>query len=153
VIALHPGTITMIQGVVFLIWELGSFHRHSPRNNASHSASLLDTSNCIWITYLSCSPLRLMKSTPTPLPPSLSEPSKYMTQCAGWLAGASTWFSHHSAMKSTSIYDSMVVRGLKSRMRAPSSTAHLEMRPVASRLWRISTNGKSETTRILYALK
>jgi hypothetical protein len=28
---------------------------------------------------LSCSPLRQMKSTPAPPPPSLSEPSKYMT--------------------------------------------------------------------------
>jgi hypothetical protein len=29
----------------------------------------------------------------------------------------------------------------------------LEMCSVASRLWRISANGKSETTRILYASK
>jgi hypothetical protein len=53
-------------------------------------------------------------------------------------------------MKSTSAYDMMVVWGLKLSVRAPSSTAHLEMRPVASQLWRISANGKSKTTRILY---
>jgi hypothetical protein len=33
-------------------------------------------------------------------------------------------------MKSTSACNLMAVQGLKSRVRAPSSTAHLEMRPV-----------------------
>jgi hypothetical protein len=82
-----------------------------------------------------------MKSTSAPLLPSLSDPSKYMTQCSGWFVGASAWFSRHSAMKSASAYDLMAVRGLKSSVRAPSSTVHLEMRSVASRLWRISTMG------------
>jgi hypothetical protein len=35
----------------------------------------------------------------------------YMTQCSGWLVGASTWFSQHSTMKSTSAYDLMAVLG------------------------------------------
>jgi hypothetical protein len=56
-------------------------------------------------------------------------------------------------MKSTSACDLMAIRGLKSSVRAPSSMAHLEMCPVESILWRISVNGKSETTRILYASK
>jgi hypothetical protein len=56
-------------------------------------------------------------------------------------------------MKSTSACDLMAVRGLKLSVRAPSFTANLEMRLVASRLWRISGNRKLETTRILYASK
>jgi hypothetical protein len=108
--------------------------RRSSCNNASYSASLLETSNSIWNMYLSCSPIGLMKSNPTPPPLSLNEPLKYMTQCSSWLAGASTWFSHHSAMKSTSACDLMAVRGLKSRVRAPSSTAHLEMHQVVHQL-------------------
>jgi hypothetical protein len=56
-------------------------------------------------------------------------------------------------MKSTSAYDLIAVWGLKWSVRAPNSMAHLEMLPVVSRLWRISANGKSETTKILYALK
>jgi hypothetical protein len=55
-------------------------------------------------------------------------------------------------MKSTSGCDLMAVQVLKSRVRAPSFTAHLEMRLVASRLWRISANGKSVTTEMLYVL-
>jgi hypothetical protein len=47
----------------------------------------------------------------------------------------------------------MAIRGLKSRVRAPSSTANLEMCLVVSRLWRISANGKSVTTEMLYASK
>jgi hypothetical protein len=127
--------------------------RRSPCSSASYSILLFETSNIIWKTYLSCSPVELMKSSPAPPPPSLSEPSKYITQCSGRLAGPSTWFSHHSAIKSTSACDLMAVRGLKSRVRAPSSTAHLEMCLVASRLWRISANGKLVTTEILCASK
>jgi hypothetical protein len=56
-------------------------------------------------------------------------------------------------MKSSSACDLMAVWGLKWSVRAPSSTAHLKIHPVASRLWRISANGKSETTRILYVSK
>jgi hypothetical protein len=62
---------------------------------------------------LSCSPLGEMKRTPVPPPPSLSETSKYMTQCSGRLAGAATWFSRHSTNKSTSACDLMAVHGLK----------------------------------------
>jgi hypothetical protein len=101
--------------------------KHSPCNGALYLASLLEAINSNWNTYLRSSPLRLMKITPVPPPPSLSEPSKYMTQCSSWLARASTWFSHHSAMKSTSAYDLMATWGLKSRVRASSSTSHLEM--------------------------
>jgi hypothetical protein len=84
---------------------------------------LFDTLNSIYGTYLSCSPLGEMKKIPALLPPSLSEPLKYITKCSGTLAGATIWFSHYSTMKSTSACDLMVVRGLKSMLRAPSSTA------------------------------
>jgi hypothetical protein len=92
-------------------------------------------------------------STPALPPLSLSELSKYINECSGWLAWASTWFSHHSTIKSISSSDLMAVRGLKSRVRAPSFTAHLEMSPVVSRLWRISANRKSVTIEMLYVLK
>jgi hypothetical protein len=36
--------------------------RRSPCSSASYSASLFETSNSIWNTYLSCSPVGLMKS-------------------------------------------------------------------------------------------
>jgi hypothetical protein len=127
--------------------------RRSPCSSASDSASFFETSNSILNTYLSCSPVGLMKSSLTPPPSGLSELSKYITQCSSRLARASTWFSRHSAMKSTSAYNLMMVRGLKSRLRAPSSTAHLEIHPVASQLWSISDNEKSVTTKILYASK
>jgi hypothetical protein len=52
----------------------------------------------------------------------LSEPSKYITQCSGRSVGVGSWFSRHSAMKSTRACDLMVVCGLKSMLRAPSST-------------------------------
>ena len=38
-------------------------------------------------------------------------------------------------MKSTKAWDLMAVLGLKFNVRAPSSTAHLEILPVASLLW------------------
>jgi hypothetical protein len=50
-------------------------------------------------------------------------------------------FSRHSAMKSTSACDLMAVHGLKSMLRAPSSTAHLEILPVASWFRRMSPSG------------
>jgi hypothetical protein len=36
---------------------------------------------------LSCSPVGEIKSTPAPAPLSLSEPSKYITQCSGRSVG------------------------------------------------------------------
>jgi hypothetical protein len=62
-------------------------------------------------------------------------------------------FSRHSAIKSTSACDLMAVRGLKSMLRASSSTAHLEMRPVMSRLWSLSANRKSMIAYTLYSSK
>ena len=100
-----------------------------------------------------CEPLGEMNKTPMPPPSSLSEPSKYITQCSGMLWGAGIWFSRHSAKKSTSACDLIAVLGLKLISKAPSSTAHFEIRPVASRLWRISPNGKSVITEILYSSK
>ena len=67
--------------------------------------------------------------------------------------GAGIWFFRHSAKKSTSACDLIAVLGLKLVSKAPSSTAHFEIRPVASRLWSISPNGKSVLTEILYSSK
>ena len=114
--------------------------RRSPCNSASYSASLLETLNRIWNTYFNCSPLGEMSKTPTPPPSSLSEPSKYITQCSGTLWGAGIWFSRHSA-KSTSACDLIAILGLKLISKAPSSTAYFEIRPVASLLWSISPMG------------
>src|SRR5213596_695982 len=44
------------------------------------------------------------------------------------------WTSVHSAMKSTSAWDLMAVRGWKVSSKEPRSTAHFAIRPVASRL-------------------
>ena len=79
----------------------------------------------IWSTYLSYSPDGEMKRMPAPPPSIFSEPSKYIVQCSALFDGAGIWFSLHSAMKSTRACDLMVVFGLKSRWRAPSSVAHL----------------------------
>ena len=62
-------------------------------------------------------------------------------------------FSRHSAKKSTSACDLIAVLGLKSISKAPSSTAHFEILPVAFQLWNISANGKSVITKTLYSLK
>ena len=110
-------------------------------SSASYSASLLETLNRIWNTYFSISPLGEMNKTLAPPPSSLSEPSKYITQCSGMLWGAGIWFSRHSAKKSTSACDLIAVLGLKLISKAPSSTAHFEIHPVVSRLWSISANG------------
>ena len=67
--------------------------------------------------------------------------------------GVGTWFSLHSAKKSTRAWDLIAVLGVNFSSRAPSSTAHFEMRPVASRLCSISPSGKSVTTDILYSSK
>ena len=56
-----------------------------PCSSASYSASLLETLNKIWNTYFNCSPLGEVNKTPAPPPSSLSEPSKYITQCSGTL--------------------------------------------------------------------
>jgi hypothetical protein len=56
-------------------------------------------------------------------------------------------------MKWTSAYDLMVVRGLKSMLRAPSSTAHFEILLVASWFRRMSPSGYSVTTEIEYSWK
>jgi hypothetical protein len=90
---------------------------------------------------LSCSPVGEISSTPAAAPSRLSEPSKYITQCSGRMVGVGSWFSRYSAMKSTSACDLMAVRGLKSIVRAPSSTAHLEILPVASWFRRMSPSG------------
>jgi len=127
--------------------------RRSPCSNASYSASLLETGNSIWNTYFSSSPFGDMNSTPALPPPSLREPSKYIIQCFGRSTGAEIWFSHHSARKSTRAYDLMAVFGWNLISKAPSSTAHLDMRLVASRLWSMSANGKSVTTMTLYSSK
>jgi hypothetical protein len=95
-----------------------------------------------WRTYLSYFPSRDMKRTPVPTPPSLSDPSKYIFQWSRMVFGVSCWISVHSAMKSVSAWDLMALRGVKSMFSAPSSTAHLEMWPVASLLHRISLSGK-----------
>ena len=127
--------------------------RRSPCRSASYSASLLETLNRIWNTYLSCSPLGEMNKTPVPPPSSLSDPSNYITQCSWTLGGAGIWFSRHSARKSTSACNLIVVLGLNLISKAPNSTAHFEILPVASRLWSISANGKLVTTEILYSWK
>src|SRR6185312_10233783 len=115
-------------------------------SNASYLASLLETLNKIWNTYFNCSPLGEMNKTPAPPPSILSEPSKYITQYSGMFRGAGIWASRHSAKKSTSACDLIDVLGLKLISKAPSSTAHFEIHPVASRLWSISPNGKSVMT-------
>ena len=61
--------------------------RLSPCRSASYSASLLETSNRIWSTYLSCSPLGEVNKTSAPPPSSLSDPSKYTTKFSGMLGG------------------------------------------------------------------
>ena len=111
-----------------------------PCRRASYSASLLDTSKRIWKTYLSCSPFGEMKSTPAPPPPNFN-------------GGVGTWFSLYSARKSTRAWDLIAVLGVNFSSSAPSSTAHFEIRPVASRLCKISPSGKSVTTDILYPSK
>jgi hypothetical protein len=56
-------------------------------------------------------------------------------------------------MKSVSACDFIAFREEKSIFRAPSSTAHFDMRPVASLLCRMSLRGKCVTTVILWPSK
>jgi hypothetical protein len=103
--------------------------------------------------YLSCLPSGDMKRTPAPAPPSFSDPSKYIFQWSRIVSGVGCWSSVHSATKSTSAWDLIAFRGVKSMLSALSSTAHLDMRLVESRLCKMSSSGKSVTTVILCSSK
>jgi hypothetical protein len=83
----------------------------------------------------------------------LSDLSKYIFQWSRKASGASCWISVHSTTKFASVCDFIVFRGEKLIFRAPSSTAHFDMRPVASLLRRMSPREKSVTTVILWPLK
>jgi hypothetical protein len=86
-----------------------------------------------------------MKRTPALASPNLSDPSKYTFQWSRKASGAGCWISIYSAMKSASACDFIAFRGEKSIFRAPSSTAHFDMHPVASLLHKMSPRWKFVT--------
>ena len=67
--------------------------------------------------------------------------------------GVGTWFSLHSARKSTRAWDLIAVLGVNFSSSAPSSTAYFEICPVPSLLCKMLPSGKSMTTDILYSSK
>jgi hypothetical protein len=77
-----------------------------------------------------------------PAPSRFREPSKYIFQCSGFSAGGGCWVSVHSETKLARIWDLMAYRGQNSRSNSPNSTDHLTMRPIVSRLRKISPRGK-----------
>src|SRR6266498_4303056 len=106
----------------------------SPWRRASYLAALLDAGKYIWRTYLSRSPVGEMSTMPAPAPSIMREPSTYIVQYSSFSVMAGVWTSVHSAMKSTSAWDLMAVRGWMVSSKELSSTAHFVIRPVASRL-------------------
>jgi hypothetical protein len=90
---------------------------------------------------------------PAPVPSRLRALSKYIIQCSGLSLGGGIWISVHYDTKSARIGDLITCRGQNSMLNSPSSTYHLTMLPLASRLRINSPTVKDEGTVILWAWK
>jgi hypothetical protein len=90
-----------------------------------------------------------MSNTPAPEPLRFRAPSKYIIQCSGRSLGGGILISVHLDTKSARICDLITCQGQNSISNSPSSTDHLTMRPLASRLRTFSPSDNDDGTTIL----
>src|SRR3954471_22105441 len=109
-----------------------------PWSSASYSASLLEALlKLIWRTYFSFVPLAETRTTPSPAPCCLLDPSKNIVNEFDRSGGPGVWISFHSTRKSGSIWALIVVGFLNYRSRGLSSMFHSAHRLVAPGLLRM----------------
>ena len=79
--------------------------------SASYSTTLLEAAKWIYNAYLSLSPFGEVRTTPTPKPVRILEPSKCIRQWVESGARGRYWVSAQSTRKSANAWDLMAVRG------------------------------------------
>jgi hypothetical protein len=83
---------------------------------------------------------------PPPSPLRVKEPSKYMLQYSSVIGGGGCQVSIHLAMKSARAWDLIAIWGMWLMSSPMSSSAHLEILPVARRFPTISPSPNEVTT-------